>query len=255
MPPAHTIRAVALDLWGTLIVDAPGGGRRRMRHRERLLSEAYQRAGAGSGAIEAVPKAIRFAIDQLVVAHQSNIDLSGDDRLNAVRTSMLQQCPGTVEDGELLAALIEGVCESARWEPPNIIDGVLRELAELKSRGIELAVVSNTGLAPGRHVERALVERGLDRWIEHWIWSDDVLSWKPGAAIFEAALDALGVEPGLAAFVGDTPEADILGAQHANFAAAVQVGDKVDPAVRPDIHLSSVAGLAGALESNGLLAT
>lgn len=255
MPSAHTIHAVALDLWGTLIVDAPGGGRRRMRRRERLLSEAYQRAGAGAGAVEAAPKAIRFAIDQLVVAHQSNIDLSGDDRVNAVRDSMMRQCPDTLEDDRLLAALEEAVCESARWEPPDIIDGVAGELTELKRRGLKLAVVSNTGLAPGRHVERALVERGFDRWIDHWIWSDDVLSWKPGAVIFEVALDALGVEPGEAAFVGDTPEADILGAQHAHFAAAVQVGDKADPAVRPDIHLPSVAGLASALVSNGLLAS
>ena len=28
----------------------------------------------------------------------------------------------------------------------------------------------------------------FDRWIDAWIWSDDILSWKPGQAIFEAAL-------------------------------------------------------------------
>ncbi len=224
-----------------------------MRRRERLLSEAYQRAGAGPGAAEAVPKAIRFAIDQLVVAHQSNIDLSGEDRINAVRQSMLEHCPGIVEDEELLAALVEGVCESASWEPPDIIEGATDELDRLKQHRLRLAVVSNTGLAPGRHVESALIERGFDRWIDHWIWSDVVLSWKPGQAIFQAALNSLGVEAQQTAFVGDTPEADILGAQHAGFVAAVQVGDKANPAVKPDIHLPTLVGLSDALQQFGFL--
>ncbi len=224
-----------------------------MRRRERLLSEAYRRAGAGPDADVAVRRAIRYAIDQLVIAHQSNIDLSGVDRLDAVRRCMLAQCPNTVEDDRLLAALSEGVCARARWEPPRIIEGVEAELDQLRQRGLRLAVVSNTGLAPGRHVERALLQRGFDRWIEHWIWSDEVLSWKPGQAIYRAALRALGVEAARVAFVGDTPEADILGAQQAGFAAAIQVGDKQDDAIQPDFHLSTLAGLASALEGIGFL--
>ena len=248
------LRAVALDLWGTLIVDAPGGGRRRMRRREALLTEAYEQAGAGSGAAEAVPRAIRSAIDALVVAHQSNIDLSGDERLDAVHRAMLEQCPDTVESGELRAALIHAVCESASWEPPNLIDGAADELDLLKQRGVRLAVVSNTGLAPGRYVERALRERGFERWIDHWIWSDDVRSWKPGQAIFDAALEALGADAAETAFVGDTPEADILGSRHAGFAVSVLVGGKREAAIVPDIALPSLAGLSAALSSGGYLA-
>ena len=247
------LRAVALDLWGTLIVDAPGGGRRRMRRREERLTRAYERAGAGSGAAAAVPQAIRRAIDALVVAHQSNIDLSGDDRVNAVRRSMLDQCPDTVEDAALLAELIGAVCESASWEPPDLIEGVATELETLKRRGLRLAVVSNTGLAPGRYVETALVDRGFDRWIDHWIWSDDVLSWKPGQAIFEAALEALGASAEQTAFVGDTPEADILGSRHAGFAASVLVGEKSEAGIQPDLALPSLSGLGDALRGAGLL--
>ena len=247
------IRAVAFDLWGTLIRDAPGGGQRRMRRREQLLTEAYERAGAGTGAAQAVPKAIRAAIDALVVAHQSNVDLSGEERFDAVRQSMLEQCPDTTEDGELLAVLEHAVCESAGWEPPDIIDGAESELEQLCRRQITLAVVSNTGLAPGRYVERALTERGLGRWISHWIWSDDVRSWKPGPRIFDETLQALGVDASEAAFVGDTPEADILGAQTAGFAAAVQVGDKQDDAIGPDLALPSIDGLTQALVNAGYL--
>ncbi len=224
-----------------------------MRRREEQLARAYERAGAGSGAADAVPGAIRAAIDALVVAHQTNIDLSGDDRIAAVRRAMLEQCPSTVEDDALIAEVINAVCESASWEPPDIIDGVEAELERLKRSGLTLAVVSNTGLAPGRYVERALVARGFDRWIDHWIWSDDVLSWKPGQAIFRATLDALGTEAAETAFVGDTPEADILGSQHAWFAASVLVGNKSEEAVRPDLALPSLPGLTDALREAGLL--
>ena len=226
-----------------------------MRRRESRLTQAYERAGAGHGAAEAVPRAIRHAIDALVVAHQSNIDLSGTDRVNAVRESMLEQCPDTVEDDALLAELEGAVCESASWEPPDIIDGVESELESLRQRGLSLAVVSNTGLAPGRYVERALLARGFGRWIDHWIWSDDVLSWKPGQPIFEATLSTIGVEAGQCAFVGDTPEADILGSRHAGFAVSVLVGDKQDPAIAPDIALPSIKGLTGALAAQGHLPT
>ncbi len=225
-----------------------------MQRREAQLTAAYEQAGAGSGAGQAVPKAIRHAIDALVVAHQSNIDLSGQDRLDAVRRSMLDQCPDTVESDELLEALIGAVCESASWEPPDLIAGVEAELDALKARGLNLAVVSNTGLAPGRYVEQALLARGFDRWIDHWIWSDDVLSWKPGQAIFQAALRALGCAAGQAAFVGDTPEADILGSRHAGFVVSVQVGGKSDTAIQPDIALPSLKGLTAALSDAGLLA-
>lgn len=224
-----------------------------MRRREARLTNAYERAGAGPGAGDAVPRAIRHAIDALVVAHQSNVDLSGDDRVNAVRRSMLEQCPDTVEDEALLDALIGAICESARWEPPDVIDGVEAELEELKQRGLSLAVVSNTGLAPGRYVEDALVARGFDRWIDHWIWSDEALSWKPGQAIFQTALDALKVSESQAVFVGDTPEADILGSRHAGFALSVLVGDKLETAIQAGLTLPSVKGLTDALVAAGQL--
>lgn len=224
-----------------------------MRRREARLTAAYERAGAGPGAAEAVPRAIRHAIDALVVAHQSNIDLSGEERVNAVHRSMLEQCPDTVENDDLRAELIRSVCESASWEPPDLIEGVEQELEQLKQRGLRLAVVSNTGLAPGRYVERALVSRGFDRWIDHWIWSDDVLSWKPGQAIFEAALQALGTSANDTAFVGDTPEADILGSRYAGFAASVLVGNKGEDAIVPDIELPSLKGLTDELSARGYL--
>ena len=218
-----------------------------MRERERRLTAAYLAAGAGPDAAEAVPNAIQAAIDALVVAHQRNIDLSGDERIDAFRAEMRRRCPQTVENSELNAEIERAICESAAWEPPDLIAGAVDAVAALRRAGLRTAVVSNTGLAPGAYVERALRARALGPLIDHWIWSDEVRSWKPGQAIFRAALDALGVSASETAFVGDTPEADVLGAQQAGFATVVQVGGKRAAGVKPDLQLASVAELPTAL--------
>ena len=218
-----------------------------MRERERRLTAAYLAAGAGPGVAEAVPNAIQAAIDALVAAHQRNIDLSGDERIDAFRAEMRRRCPQTVENSELHAEIERAICESAAWEPPDLIAGAVDAVAALRRAGLRTAVVSNTGLAPGAYVERALRARALGPLIDHWIWSDEVRSWKPGQAIFRAALDALGVSASETAFVGDTPEADVLGAQQAGFATVVQVGGKRAAGVEPDLQLASVAELPMAL--------
>lgn len=223
-----------------------------MRERERRLTAAYLAAGAGPGAAEAVPNAIQAAIDALVAAHQRNIDLSGDERIDAFRAEMRRRCPQTVENSELNAEIERAICESAAWEPPDLIAGAVDAVAALRRAGLRTAVVSNTGLAPGAYVERVLRARALGPLIDHWIWSDEVRSWKPGQAIFRAALDALGVSASETAFVGDTPEADVLGAQQAGFATVVQVGGKRAAGVEPDLQLASVAELPMALARSAL---
>ena len=218
-----------------------------MREREGRLTAAYRAAGAGPDAAEAVPAAIQAAIDALVAAHQTNVDLSGEERIDAFRSEMLRRCPQTVENPALAAEIEHAICESASWEPPDLIAGAVDAVAALRRAGLRTAVVSNTGLAPGAYVEAALRERALGPLIDHWIWSDEVRSWKPGQAIFRAALDALGVSASEAAFVGDTPEADVLGAQQAGFATVVQVGAKRVEGVTADLQLESVAELPAAL--------
>lgn len=218
-----------------------------MRERERRLTAAYRAAGAGPDAAEAVPKAIQAAIDALVAAHQANIDLSGQERIDAFRAEMLRRCPQAVENAALAAEIEHAICESASWEPPDLIAGAVDAVAALRHAGLRTAVVSNTGLAPGAYVEAALRERPLGPLIDHWLWSDEVRSWKPGQAIFRAALEELGVSASDAAFVGDTPEADVLGAQEAGFAIVVQVGAKRVEGVRADLQLESVAELPAAL--------
>lgn len=184
----------------------------------------------------------------MVEAHQRNIDLTGDDRLTTVLDGMQRRCPAARPSEQTIAAARQAVFDSPFWEPPDIIDGIPQALQSLSRRDLRMAVVCNTGLAPGPVLERMLHARDLGRHFQAFAWSDIVRSWKPGPEIFQAALDHLGVPAAESAFIGDTPEADIIGARNLGFALTVQVGQKHVPGVEPDLSLPSVAHLPAALE-------
>ena len=165
---------------------------------------------------------------------------------------MSRRCPAAEPTDATLERVREAVFDSPLWEPPDIIEGVPEALRALEARGCRMAVVCNTGLAPGPILEQMLHRRGLGRRFQAFAWSDVVRSWKPGPEIFQAALARLGAGPGEAAFIGDTPEADVIGARHAGFALAVQVGGKQVDGIEPDLRLPGVAQLPDALAARGI---
>lgn len=98
------------------------------------------------------------------------------------------------------------------------VAGDTREaLARLRAAGLRLGVVSNSD---GR-VEAALEAAGLLQYFDVVLDSALVGVEKPDPAIFRAALDALGVRPDEALYVGDLYEVDVLGARAAGMDAVL----------------------------------
>ncbi len=95
--------------------------------------------------------------------------------------------------------------------------GAAEALDRLRAAGLRLGVVSNSD---GR-VEEALVAAGLRDRFE--VVLDSALAGveKPDPAIFRAALDALGVAPAEALYVGDLYEVDVMGARAAGMEAVL----------------------------------
>ncbi|MBI5930230.1 MAG: HAD family hydrolase [Chloroflexi bacterium] len=104
------------------------------------------------------------------------------------------------------------------WKPfPGVVafPDALEVLPYLRENGLRLGLVTNA-YQPIRLRERELVEFGLmDYLTECRISAADIGYLKPHPAIFEAALNRVGATPDEAIFVGDSPEADIVGAQQA----------------------------------------
>ena len=93
-------------------------------------------------------------------------------------------------------------------------------LSRLRAAGLKLGVVSNSD---GR-VEQALAAAGLRDFFDVVVDSGLTGIEKPDPRIFAAALDALGIAPEEAIYIGDIYEVDVVGARAAGLAAAL-----VDP--------------------------
>jgi putative hydrolase of the HAD superfamily len=118
------------------------------------------------------------------------------------------------------AALIEA---ARRYALPirdglRAADGAAETLAALRDSGYRLGLISNTIWPAELHMED-LEEIGLLHLLEHLTFSGEVGMWKPSRQIFQHTLDALGVAPEHAVFVGDNPHEDIMGAHAAGMRA------------------------------------
>lgn len=103
------------------------------------------------------------------------------------------------------------------WNHP--LDGVAEAVSELRRRGVRIAVVSNSDGS----VTGSLAEAGLADEFEFVIDSHLAGVSKPDPAIFEVALDRLGMDPQDAWYVGDSVFHDINGARAASLARAFLV--------------------------------
>jgi putative hydrolase of the HAD superfamily len=125
-------------------------------------------------------------------------------------------------------------------------DGTFATLERLRAAGLRLGVVSNSD---GR-VEAALTAAGLRDCFEVVIDSALFGSEKPDPAIFRAALQALGVAPNEALYVGDLYEVDVLGARAAGIEAILLLPETT--AAPSDVRrVASLAALADQLFPGG----
>ncbi len=133
------------------------------------------------------------------------------------------------------------VASRGLWQAalPGAVEGV----RAVRDAGYRVAVISN---ADG-HVRRDLTAAGFDGLFEE-IFDSTVLGVsKPNPRIFHIALDALGVAPQAAWYVGDSVLFDVGGARAAGLAEVVLV----DPYGHVDDYEPRVASVA---ELPGLLA-
>ena len=102
--------------------------------------------------------------------------------------------------------------EHSAWDPARVLGAHTHALLEsLRARGLRLGLVSNA-FDPGWLLHRDLEQMGLAQRLDFSVFSSEVGTRKPHPAIFERALEALGVEPENTLFVGDRLYEDIRGA-------------------------------------------
>lgn len=130
------------------------------------------------------------------------------------------------------------------WEPTVAHDPAAAVvLTALRERGIRTGLLSNTHWPRELH-ERWLSDAGLLALLDVRLYTSDLGHMKPHPEAFRALLDAVGVEPARAVFVGDRLRDDISGAAAVGMRTVHMTGRPVEGwDVTPDAELVTLDGL------------
>jgi HAD superfamily hydrolase (TIGR01549 family) len=139
------------------------------------------------------------------------------------------------------------------WIPEN---DLLPTIKILHQRGYLMGVISNAG--DDADVQTLVNKANIRRYLDFVVSSAAFGIRKPDQRIFQFALDSWGLLPGQVAMVGDTLEADILGARQAgifgvwitrrvNMAAKQTVRERIQPDAEVE-SLHALLDLFGEIE-------
>ncbi|HYM61589.1 MAG TPA: HAD family hydrolase [Thermoanaerobaculia bacterium] len=250
------IKAIAFDLWETLITDTPELARRQERLRLGRMEAILRRQGLVHG-----PDQIHNAYRSLWQRCQElywSIDLDVPCRRQIEHfLEVLEVEPAML--GEATLAELEKAYAGAALEIlPGVVPGAAEMLRILAHRELRVGLVCNTGRTPGSVLREVLIHLGLASSIDVMVFSNEVGVCKPQTAIFDTVRLGLDVGAGEMVFVGDNLYADVHGAQRSGMRGVHFIpparGTAVAPAVAheltivPDAVIYDLGELPGVVE-------
>jgi FMN phosphatase YigB (HAD superfamily) len=182
------LRAVTLDLWGTLIDSRDPIG--KIERRREMLLTAIRTAG------------YPLELEQLRAGFRAARRIIDDD----IGRDRRDIGPPAYEDLTLEYL-------------PNLLDGVGSAVQQLAGK-YQIGLICNTGYTGGRVLRQVLARHGLIGYFGVLTFSNELGWLKPDARIFHHTLAELGVPPENAVHIGDTEDADIAGAKEAGMYSA-----------------------------------
>lgn len=218
------LRAVTYDCWNTLLT--PYDDTEAIHVRIAALSEAV-------GIREAEARA------QLTEAWQRHRAawMRSESYVSAHVVDWLLDRHGRSDDdtlrGHLRKVFEEASLETGAGATPH----AAATLDSLRSAGVGVAVICDSGFTPGRVIRELFARAELADYIQAWAFSDEVEACKPRPEMFGHALDALGVDdPAATIHVGDLWRTDVCGGRGYGMQTARYTGiaDDTPPRGEPD---------------------
>ena len=228
------IKAIAFDLWETLITNTPEMGREQKRLRlERM--EAILAASGFTLTEEAFEHAFRVSWRR---CHELYWSVDRDVPCSRQVAHFLEALELAAEafDEPTLMALEEAYANVAIDVLPKVVAGADDVVRDLRSSGYRLGLISNTGRTPGTALREILQRLGLSAALDTMVFSNEHGHCKPVPSIFEELRAALGVPFEEMLFVGDNLYVDVHGAQRCGMRAV-----HFDPPVRGEAVAPPVA--------------
>ncbi len=241
------IKAIAFDLWETLLTDTPELSRAQERLRldrmERIL-----RAEGYADTAQRIEKAYRALWRR---CHELYWSADLDVPCRTQIEHFLQELELPI--GEMPVEALEDAYARAAVEVlPSVVEGATQVVKDLKQRGFSIGLISNTGRTPGYALREILDAVGLGPYFDAMVFSNEHGACKPEPSIFETLRQALGVEYDEIVFVGDNLYADVHGAQRCGMTAVhfipAKRGTAVAPPVDHDLEIVADATITSLLD-------
>lgn len=227
------LTAVGFDLWETLLTNPHGASLQQDLRRIRALREILSQADHDREHDD-IERAYRALWDRCHELYWSR-DLDVPTRRHIEYLLDGLSVAGDALDEETLENLEAAYSETILDHPPQLVPHALETLRRLRSAGLRIGLISNTGRTPGRVLRRVLENFGIAESFDAMIFSNEVGVCKPQEPIFRAMLDALGADPATTAFVGDNLDADVFGAKQCGMIAIHFQPERKGTAVAPPI--------------------
>lgn len=210
------IRAVTFDLWETLLLETDGWSLRRRNARCQGLARTLEKFGVKIS-VEEIALAFRKMTPWLANIWNTNSEVTYLDQirfiLKATSKGAIRMREEWIED--LSSAYVSAILEV----PPYLNPDARKVLLSLKEQGKLVGLICNVGLTPGFGIRRFLIKKGIAKYFDLMLFSDEVSFRKPNAKIFRVAAQRLKVKPYETVHVGDNLKSDIWGAKNAGFKA------------------------------------
>ena len=226
------LKAIAFDLWETLITNTPDASHAQ-KHRRVTAMERVLRARN----VETTPA-------QLDRAHHESWDRLQDLYWSRdVDVSCRRQVEHFLElldvdplDEEMLLALEDAYGNAILDHLPDVVAGAHDVLRELRDRDLRIGLISNTGRTPGSALRDVLERLDLAHYFDVMLFSNEHGECKPQPSIFRALIEGLDAAPHEIVFVGDNLYVDVHGAQRSGMKAIHFIPPKRGTAIAPHVE-------------------
>jgi|TARA_B100002003_G_C14132645_1_gene544718 putative hydrolase of the HAD superfamily len=240
---------ITFDLWLTLIAELDGTQKSIERRdlRSELTYNQLRKYGEQIS-IENIINSYNEISDLINNQHNDGEDFPFDQRIYGALNLMSPGLPDRIgiEAVDKICKLVD----SAFFEqPPKVFHGCLDTLKKLKTSGLILGLISNTGLTSPSAYKTWLMRENIFELFTTLTFSNEVCLAKPKIEIFLNTLKKMQVAPHQAIHVGDNLHTDIRGASDAGmFTAWIKGYDNRSGIVDPNYSISSVTELPKVLE-------
>ena len=249
------ITAVTFDLWQTLLLDNRELGRARAQLRLEGAQDALKRVGENY-TIDHLREAYRACYRHCHRVREDNLDVSFQKQVNVFINNI---SPGLLDrlrhetTRETIQEITRAYSDAFFVHPPVPHAEGVRVLEGIRDMGLNIGLISNTGMTPGTAFRRFLDQHKLLHYFDTLTFSDEVKLAKPSDQIFRMTVDSLHTTPEQTVHVGDHVINDVQGAKQVGMRTVwiegfYQREDPTDPKTEPDIAVPDLGEVVPAVE-------